>query len=422
MLKKIFLSFIICVIFYCVLNSQSVSPNIGRQVYGLYSEIFLGAKFESANNDDSVSLKYMTCNSERQSYNTANNVNFAGVIGTDNPFEGNNYLKLTASANQAFFITFNGTDYGSSANRTIGQRDMSAYYGGMIKFHARNANNASDTEVGIRIAANNDKIVNLSELNYSVSEGSQWQELTMYLTSANIGGSLNVSQSELSQVSAPFLVHLPSVNNTISIDNILWIKANQVLNAAASFSLTLKNADGSQADKITWSTAAWTPANKGSWTPSLQYIEIDALDYYESGWCAQIYTKNTDVSFSSPIYSGSFTRQSVSGMVNTIKTNEILYMRWRIMKEADITNGNLIYDANWQEAWSLLRDISVYDRGEEEIRFYDRRGYKWNAYQTLYGALPEDKKLRIYFAADMNAARKGFEYKTNSIFVEYYAE
>jgi hypothetical protein len=106
-------------------------------------------------------------------------------------------------------------------------------------------------------------------------------------------------------------------------------------------------------------------------------------------------------------------------------------MKWRVVKEADLSApGFVLYDEGWTEPWSFFKDRAAFSsdpgsnlyKGHEQIKFYDRRGYKWNAAQTLYGDLPDDKKLRIYFAADFNQAQRGYVYKTNSIVIEFYTE
>jgi hypothetical protein len=437
MLKKIVLSFFICAVFYCALNSQTV-PNIGRQVYGLYSDIFLGAVYGAANNidDDSVSLSYISnCNSASQPYSSRyrSSIPISSITVSDgSAYEGSSYLRFSPKGTnpQAFLISFNPSSYGNvypgnSRESDVGERDMSAYYGGVIKFFAKNldANTGNDaTQIGIRIGASTDKQTKVSPDLAVFTDTYTWKECTMYLVEGTGGGKLNVSSTDLRQVSTLFSVYFPDDDGNIDVDNILWIKPNPVLNSA-SFSLALKNAaDDSAADKITFSTASWTPVSKGGWTVSMQYIEVDPLDYFKQGWSAQIYTNNAAAGVSSPLYSGTFAASSVSGMINTANNGEILPMRWRVMKESDVTGGILIYDPSWQNPWSSLRDISAYQKGDEQIKFYDRRGYKWDSYNVLYGLLPANKKLRIYFLADMDQAKRGFEYRTNSIIIEYFTE
>jgi hypothetical protein len=79
----------------------------------------------------------------------------------------------------------------------------------------------------------------------------------------------------------------------------------------------------------------------------------------------------------------------------------------------------------WQDPWKFFRDISAFESGSglysgsDEIKFMDRRGYRYNAED--YGALPDDKKIRLYFISDFSAARRNVLYGAN-IVIEYFNE
>ncbi|MDR1195995.1 MAG: hypothetical protein LBL00_05920 [Endomicrobium sp.] len=424
MIKKIILSFVICACFYCLLNSQVTPSNIGRQVYSIFSDIYLGASW-SATNADGISARYLTCTSESQNYNNNNVIDDMEsssyiINNAAQAWEGSKYISFTSGgANQAFFITFKGSTYVN----TVGTRDMSAYYGGTIEFYVKDINN-TDTRTGIRIAKDTNRASYISDFGYNSSKPSgEWQKLTMRLTSSSSNGGLGVTQSELQTVSSPFLVHLPHSNDKISVDNILWIKPQPVLNSQ-TFKLTLKNdAVNSPVDKITWSTSTIVPGVTG-WVLSDQYVELDGLDYYKDGWSVQIYTDNQSVNASSPIYTGTITKDTNSGMVGVYNPDKMIPIRWRTAKASDLVDP--LYNENWEEPWEQMRDISAFsdpsDKGDERIKFFDKRGYKWNAWQRSYGDLPPDKKIRIYFLADMRQARKGYSYKTSSIIFNFFIE
>ncbi|MDR1195194.1 MAG: hypothetical protein LBL00_01820 [Endomicrobium sp.] len=425
MIKKIIFSFIICMSFYCILNSQAMPSNIGRQVYSIFSDIYLGASW-SASNDDGISARYLNCKTYNQTYDNSSNIIYDIesspyiINNAAQAWEGSKYITFTAGGNQAFFITFKGNTIASN----IGTRDMSAYYGGTIEFYVKDINNTDATRTGIRIGSNTDRIGYISDFGFNSSKPSgEWQKLTMRLTSSSYNGGLEVTQNELKAVSSPFLIHLPSNNNKISVDSILWVKPQPVLNSKA-FKLSVKNnANNSSAGKITWSTSTIIPGVT-AWVLSDQYIELDGLDYYKDGWSVQIYTDNKSLNASSPVYTGNITKDTNSGMVGVYNPDKIIPIRWRTAKASDLVKS--LYDENWQEPWEQLRDISAFsdpsDRGDERIKFFDKRGYKWNAVQRYYGDLPPDKKIRIYFLADMRHARKGFKYKTSSIIFNFFIE
>ena len=68
---------------------------------------------------------------------------------------------------------------------------------------------------------------------------------------------------------------------------------------------------------------------------------------------------------------------------------------------------------------SAFDDSTGLHSGCDEIKFMDRRGFRYNA--ADYGSLPDDKKIRLYFIADFTNARRNSLYGANLV-IEYFNE
>lgn len=114
------------------------SANIGRNVYGILSETYNGAKYlMPATDADGIGLYIW-------------HGNFVGTDRTDTPRpEGSKYLRITVNS------TTDGWDgLGFTPTNTSLYKDMSSYYNGSLKFYARTSNSAvTGYDCGIKVGS-----------------------------------------------------------------------------------------------------------------------------------------------------------------------------------------------------------------------------------------------------------------------------
>ncbi|MDR1195411.1 MAG: hypothetical protein LBL00_02935 [Endomicrobium sp.] len=374
------------------------SSNTENDVYSIYSDNFLGAVVGGNSYNDNISQD-----------SWENTINFNSSVSLTNAFEGENYLSAVRT----------NADWGGWGFRfVVGAQDMSAYYGGKIEVSLR-INSASTVagnfEIGFETLSGQIWFP-LSSLGFDQSL-TGWQTISIPL---NNGSSSLITSGNLGFVTLPFIMRHNSGSSqsqwgiSVDIDSILWKKAGPL----AYFSAGLKNrSDGLAVSSITWTAEDYRQEN----AVSLQYIEIGLNNVEGNKWGIQVYTDNkSSVTVSEFAYAGEITSITVSGLVNANRpTFAMLPMRWRPAPSTIIDDEIL-----WDEPWKDFRDIWAFNnetglkKGSDEIKFLDRRGFRWNA--ADYGALPEDKKIRLYFITDFKNAGR-FSYKAN-IIIEYFNE
>lgn len=244
------------------------SANIGRNVYGVLSETYNGAKYAvPATDGDGVSMDVWN--------------GFVITDRTDAPIpEGSKYNRFTVNATTWVGAGFACTNTGS-------YKDMSSYYNGYLKFYARTSNSAlANYEIGIEMTAGQ-AWKTLTSLGF-VADGN-WHEISMPIntTTNALLTSTNLAQVKLLLMFRNNTAPL-TVGHAIDIDNIVWVKSG-----TGSFTPSLKRvSDDVSVTTITWSSGSAVGSNAG-WVSSDQYIELD-LDMYVTNtvWDVRIYTEN----------------------------------------------------------------------------------------------------------------------------------
>jgi len=255
---------------------SAFSSNIGRNVYGIYTETYNGAKYDMPATDaDSIHLYIW-------------NGNFIGSDRIDTPIpEGSKYLRITVNG------TSGGWDgLGFTPTNTGAYKDMSSYYNGYLKFYARtSSSNAAiaNYEIGIEVLSGQQVWKTLTSLGF-LADGN-WHEISMPI---NTTTSAVLTSANLAQVKQMFMLRnggaALTIGHAIDIDNIVWVKSG-----TGSFTPSLKRiSDDVAVTTITWNGSSAISGNAG-WTASDQYIELD-LDMYVSSpstsWDVRIYTDN----------------------------------------------------------------------------------------------------------------------------------
>lgn len=310
--------------------SSLFASNVGRSVYGILTENYNGVHYKAAASDaDAVDMQF-----------------WDGTMGSKeldtNPPEGSKFVRFTLGSQS-------WAGGGVSATNTAGYKDMSAYYGGSIKFLARVSDSrALNFTVGLKMNGSDCLPKTLSQLGL-VADG-EWHELTFNLTSAT---NSNITASNLAKTNILFqFAQTTSVVEglTIDVDNIRWVKST-----AGSFSADLKNiGTDTSATTITWSESVF----RNGWKVANQYIDFDLDLDLPLNWNIRIYTDN-----------GSGDK---AGLVATSNGRTfVLPMAWRVDKKAIPYDDG--YDAQGHQLKATF-DIAeqIYQVGDEyKGRLYD---------------------------------------------------
>ena len=378
------------------------SSNTARNIYSIYSDNFLGAVVNGNEYQDNLAL-----NSWEQTISFSSHSSFAGA------YEGEGYLSATRTD-----PLWGGWGF-RFAESSI---DMSAYYGGKIEFSIRIpsvSTAAANFEVGFETGYAK-VFFTLASLGFDYMS-TDWQTLTIDLTD---GFHQYITEKSLTYTVNPFMM-LHNAGNLQSewgipvyIDSILWKKDAISPNIYPE----LKNCSNDQpALSINWLYADFMNQD----AVAQQYLEIALTNVEGNSWGVQIYTDNkSSKTVADAEFAGVVSSVTASGLVNSKYADvDMLPMRWRVASSSIPVSSVFVP----QEAsfWSFFRDVCAFDDNTglnsrcEEIKFMDRRGYKYNALD--YIPLPLDKIVRVYFIADFRNARHNITYMAN-IILEYFNE
>lgn len=251
--------------------SSVFSSNIDRNVYGIWTETYNGAKYGMAATDaDAVALD-----------------NWNGFVisdRTDSPVpEGSKYMRFAIN-------TTGWVGAGISCQNTGGSKNMSSYHNGYLKFYARSSNAAvANYQFGVKFGTLETGEVWLNLSSYGFSANGSWHEITVPL---NTTTNANLTSVNLANITQLFMLRNNTapltLGDSIDIDNIVWVKST-----AGTFAAGLKKISNDvSVTTITWNNGSNVSTNAG-WVASDQYIELD-LDMYVTNtvWNVRIYTEN----------------------------------------------------------------------------------------------------------------------------------
>lgn len=281
------------------MTSSVFAANNNRNVYSVYSDNFNGTHYDAPSSDaDSVEFQLWA------------NQSMTGETKADTPIEGKFYSKLTNGTPNpgAGIWKYGGGGYVSINSN--GYHDMSAYYGGVIKFYIRSSNsNMANFKVGIKIAGQ-EILVPLSSLGFTPN--GQWQELTFALSSST---DTRITATNLSQTNIFFIFNLPEasyvVGESISLDNIRWLKNN----AGADFSIVRKKvSDNTEVADQTQPISFSQDTYGQGWSVADQYLEMDIDgDFSGNNWAIRVYTNN-----------------DIAGLYNVNNSSDVLPTAWKV--------------------------------------------------------------------------------------------
>lgn len=409
--KSLFITTLLCAFTLLFATSFVFAGNIGRTVYGVFTETYNGAHFGVPSSDEDAIASQLW-----------DNQSMYGETMNDIPAEGEIYSKLTNGTPhpESSIWKYGGGGYVSVNSN--GYHNMSAYYGGNIKFYVRSSDsNMTNMKVGVKLNGI-EIMVTLSDLGFSAN--GQWQELTFPLTTTT---NSNITAANLANTNILFIFNLPEVNyvvgESICFDHIRWIKPGD-----GSFTATVKNISDNQVateDKITYAQSCF----RQSWIAAEQYLELDLDREESSNWYVRIYLNN-----------GKASRKGLYWVDEDNDENEIvLPMAWRVSPnllpnsagdtlqiaevyhvEADV--GRL-YDYGkhgstdpWWYPWIFAIDKK--ETLNDSTKVWDIRGIHtyaydneaWNSAANLL-----ERKPKIYFAADCSKALGGLIYRANIV-------
>jgi len=388
-------------------STEVTAPDtVENYVYSIYSDNFLGGILGGNTYQDNLILDSWT--------NGPPTISFTAYTSTAAAFEGAGYMSATRT----------DPSWGGWAFRFYsGPKDMSAYYNGTLEVSLRinsPSNVAGGFDIGFETTSGGQIWVHISDLGFN-QNSTAWQTVSIPLNS-----SFNklITIDNLKSVTLPFIMRHNAGSSAsewgipVYYDSILWKKAN----IASNFSGIIKNrSDGLPAAKITWDSSSFGQQN----AVAQQYVEISLNSVNGNSWGIQIYTDNTSTyTVSDTPFTGSITSTTASGLVNYASpSTEMLPMKWR-PAPSTISDSD-VFLTTWQDPWEYFRDRHAFNSstglysGCDEIKFMNRVGYKWDGVD--YGALPDDRKIRIYFISDFSKAQKAVSYKSN-IVIEYFNE
>ncbi len=401
-IKGYFITVLVCIFTLLFATNFVFAGNIGRAVYGVYTETYNGVGINNASAGNDNVLVYA-----------------GGSISEPWPatdkFEGEKYYQFGSGGWVSF--AFAG-----------GAQNMSDYTRGRLYFSANVGSDISENLnlVYIKIQDsggakyfpfNNSNIKRVGSSSTGVLADGNWHSYYIDLSSF-----VSVLGLNLNNITNPF-VFSTDAPGTVLVDYVYWTKAPD---ATRAFNVVVKNISDNQVltgdnEKITWTQAAY----RQSWTAAEQYIELD-LDresYNEIyNWYVKIYLNN-----------GKASRNGLY-CIDSDGSEIVLPMAWRMRPDLVSSNNftlligkngdDGLYDrgldpggTDWY-TWSPIKEIN--DKTVEEydyVTIWNLKGiHTVVKYHDAYDPLSNyEKKPKIYFAADCSNAIGGLEYEANVV-------
>ncbi|MBQ3834264.1 MAG: hypothetical protein II816_01935 [Elusimicrobia bacterium] len=279
MFKTDYKIFSLIMFFVLTISSSAYAVNIGRNVYGIYSEVYAGNNIYNSGQSDPSDIDAIEIE-------LWSNQSMTSSTSTSEFIEGDKSFRLYAGPKRIYLYGGGGFH----TKNSDGYKDMSSYNGGSIKLYVKTADEKmANFKVGYKtgsVSADEHyyTIDSLKDPSVSNIADGQWHELTIPLPS-----------SGLETITYAFLFKLEEadyeVGNSIYIDNIRWLKPT-----TGSFSMVLKDvgtdAVSSDQNKITWNEGVF----RAGWKVAQQYVSFDLDEEIDSRylktWKFKIYSKN----------------------------------------------------------------------------------------------------------------------------------
>ena len=326
------------------------AANNNRNTYSVYSENFNGVHSDaSASDPDAVEIQLW---SNQSMYGDS-------TPKTDTPMEGKDYFRLINGTPGGGKYAYGGGGFVSI--NSSGYHNMSAYYGGVMKFWVRSSNsNMSNFRVGVKVNSQ-EVLVPLSDLGFNPN--GQWQELTFTLSTATDS---RITSSNLEQTNILFIFNLPEANyvegEKIEFDNIRWIQGST--GTPESFSVVTKNISNNEVttDPISFSADTFGQG----WAVADQYVEMDIDgEFTSNNWVVRVFSSATE--------------EEKAGLYNET-INDKLPMAWKMSwttlpfnyTDDEGSNANTLEIGENKDGEGTL--LGLYDAGKVAIK---GDGAKW---------------------------------------------
>lgn len=386
-------SIIFLVLPVLLMASSVFGSNIGRSIYGVYTETYNGVGID----DPSAGTDRVT-------------IDAGGTVN-------GNYESDFVEGTKSFMFGKGGWIAFRFVN---GNQNMNDYSNGRIYFSAKIPSSGSPSAVNIKVKDTAERSLPFDSTSIKrvdnpsstgVTNDGAWHT---YYVSLSAFPSLDPSK-----ISCPiifeFTQNFSNSNNVYGfVDNVYWTKSS----FETGFSVKLKNISDNQVvtnGQIRWNSSAF----RKSWTAAEQYIELDwgQIADGEFNWYVQIYTDNgTDkkglynvdeqaglivLPIAARVYMGTLPNNQTGDTYIVSECNYGLYDGGR-------------YSTNpWIFPWLLLKDVSEISATKDE----DDSSMIWSHNATFLqhmwdGDLVRSqityvKNPRIYFAADCRNALGG---------------
>lgn len=413
-------------LFLCLAISAAYAGNIGRHVYGAYAESISGPNYDkNVYVDESARMfQWGTLSTSSRTVSAAEGLTYTrcSVNGASWGGGGVTFVVRSSSTNEPVDTT----------------RNMSAYYGGKLKFLVKiNTADCENIPVGIKVGGVNVVFPLNSRVfsGFDSSKLNQWQEVSMNLNSTTDS---RITSASMAATSYLFLVSYDSnvlhSGLLLDFDYVRWIKSG----GSGSFDVTVKKVSDSSTvstSNITWASSTF----QTDWKVAEQYLEINYdKDSSTNNWNVKLFVNN-----------GSKDRNGLYA----IKSGReyVLPMCWRATPEAlpysdyygnhtyQIAEGEAtgpdgkykyLYDSGSSSTessvWLYMHDLKELttdkDKDYSTVMGYKTGGY--HAYSGVYGSTSNSgyyagSKVCLYLGADCNAAG-GLKYQGNILVVLEY--
>ncbi|MGE4385709.1 MAG: hypothetical protein AB7E39_07615 [Endomicrobiaceae bacterium] len=399
-IKNLAVLLLIYIIFFVV--SPLFAVNIGRNVYGVYTETYNGVVYEDSTTGDGVEM----WGSSSESDTTKIEGSVSVSVGSSG------WVGIHFYSNQ----------------------DMSSYTGGRLYFSLKVPNAVVLTDSGNKIAifdstgekalgfdSTNIKLINSSGtvVSTGISNDNVWHTYYIDLSSFNLSNY---------DIVYPFSIGTKQNDNTLFFDNVYWKKNNE-----GSFDVTIKNvSDNLESSTITWINFGDDNVFGKGWKVAEQYIELD-LDLASPTWSVKIYS----VGGSSTTTNGLFATTDSSKVLpvcwrinDVILPTEVIESTRTIKKSMTIAESLYkgedgdkcyLYDGEDQTSdpgsegfwcWFHLTDVLDTTSGDYAVA-WDTRGFHGAENDGAFYGISGEIYPRIYLGANFTSALYGLTYRAN---------
>ncbi len=410
-------------LFLCLAISAAYASNIGRHVYGAYAESISGPNFDDNLHIDE-SVRMFAWGTLKTSSRTVS------------PAEGLIYTRCSVNGST---WGGGGVTFVNSSNEAT-TRNMSAYYGGKLKFLVKiNSANCKNIPVGIKVGGNE---VCFPLSNSTVFSGfdstklNQWQEVSMNLNSTTDS---RITSANMAETSYLFLItygnDVVSSGLLLDFDYVRWIKSG-----SGSFNVTVKKVSDSSTvstSNITWASSTF----QTDWKVAEQYLEINYdKDSSTNNWNVKLFVNNGSKDRNG-LYAIKSGREYVLPMCWRATTEALPYSDYYGYHSYQIAEGEAtgsqgkykyLYDSGSSSTtnpvWLYMQDLGSLETDEKKD-YSTVMGYKTGGYHVrsgVYGGGPGNNgyesgsKVCLYLGANCKNAVGGLKYQGNILVVLEY--